>query len=208
MVLYNNQIISCFTVIEYPHYICIINVIVPISSRSSSIKNKIKSFNLNSAYDLNSPIFSGLLSILTNNPMNQETQLKIEHFLKNQSLDLTKEKLSRNLKSSNNINISNPLISKLLETGPLLEKIIENYKINLKLIDLKLQNLNNLILINMNINFLIQIMYGRILNIVSNNQLLNNKTIQVEVTVDLGKEIVGKYLLECFLEVKKNIIQI
>ena len=55
-------------------------------------------------------------------------------------------------------------------------------------------------LINMDIKFLIQIMYGRILTIVSNNQLFNNKTILVEVTVDLGKEIVGKYLLEYFNE--------
>lgn len=66
--------------------------------------------------------------------------------------------------------------------------------------DDKLHSLNNLMLINMDIKFLIQIMYGRILTIVSNNQLFNNKTILVEVTVDLGKEIVGKYLLEYFNE--------
>ena len=58
----------------------------------------------------------------------------------------------------------------------------------MKLLDDKLQSLNNLILINLDIKFLIQIMYGRILTIVSNNQLLNNQTILVEVTVDLGPE--------------------
>ena len=50
----------------------------------------------------------------------------------------------------------------------------------------------------MDIDFLIHIMYGRILTIVSNNQLLNNKSFQVDVTIDLGKEIVNKYTLKCF----------
>ena len=59
-------------------------------------------------------------------------------------------------------------------------------------------------LINMDIKFLIQIMYGRILTIVSNNNLLNNKTFQLEVTIDLGKEILNKYLLECFNDFKKS----
>jgi len=33
------------------------------------------------AYELNSPIFKELLSNLTNNPINQETQIKIEYIL-------------------------------------------------------------------------------------------------------------------------------
>ena len=37
---------------------------------------------LNLAYDLNSPIFKELLSILSNNSINQETPVKIEQFYK------------------------------------------------------------------------------------------------------------------------------
>ena len=36
-------------------------------------------------------------------------------------------------------------------------------------------------------------MYGRLLNIISNNRLLNNKTYQLEVTIDLGKEVINNY---------------
>jgi len=47
-------------------------------------------------------------------------------------------------------------------------------------------------------------MYGRLLNIVSNNQLLNNKTYQVELTIDLGREIVNKYIREMYKTIKQS----
>ena len=46
-------------------------------------------------------------------------------------------------------------------------------------------------------------MYGRIL-IIQNNQRLNNKTYQLEVTINLGKEMVNKYNLDCYKKVKKS----
>ena len=201
--VYNIQITSNVIEIDIYHYILISNIILPLSSNTRKIHTS-KISNLNLVYDINNPIFRELFSILTNNPINHDTQLKIEHFLKNQSLEFTKQKMLSNLNTSNNINISNTLISKLIETKPLLEKLIKNYQINLKLMDDNLQSLNNFILINTNISFIVSIMYGRILTIVSNNQLLNNKTSQVEVTIGLGKEIVSNYLLECFNEVRKS----
>jgi hypothetical protein len=56
--------------------------------------------------------------------------------------------------------------------------------------DDKLSNLKTQIINNMDIEFLISIMYGRILTIISNNQLLNNKTYQIDVTINLGKDMV------------------
>jgi len=47
-------------------------------------------------------------------------------------------------------------------------------------------------------------MYGRILNIIYNNQRLNNKTYQLEVTIILGKEMVNKYNLDCYKKVNKS----
>ena len=197
------QITSYLSDIDTVSYIHILNTLIPL--KSSSIKNNIKSPNIsNIAYDLNSPIFRELLTILNDNPINNETQLKIEQFLRNQSLELNKNKISSNLNPNSNFNISNVLISKLIETKPSLEKIIENYKVNLFLMADNLVSLNNEIIKNTNTKFLIEIMYGRILTIISNNQLLNNKTILTDVTLGLGKEIVNQYLLECFKQVKQS----
>lgn len=44
-------------------------------------------------------------------------------------------------------------------------------------------------------------------NIVSINQLLNNKTYQVEVTIDLGREIVYKYKMKSIKQYN-NLIQV
>jgi len=197
------NLISDFTEIDKSPYIYFSNIILPLSV--TSIKNKIKTPNLSNlslAYDLNSPIFTELLSILTNNPINQESQLRIEQFLQNQALELSKLKLSTNDKSKSNI--SNALISKLIEKKSSLEKIINNYKINLNLMDDKLSSLNTQIINNMDIEFLINIIFGRILTIISNNQLLNNKTFQVEVTINLGKEMVNKYNLKAYKKVKQS----
>jgi len=70
--------------------------------------------------------------------------------------------------------------------------------------DSNLSSLNTQIINNLDIENLIHIMYGRILTIISNNQLLNNKTYQVDVTINLGKEMVNKYNLDCYKKVKKN----
>lgn len=115
---------------------------------------------------------------------------------------MSKLKLSTN--DNPKTKISNALISKLIEKKSHLEKIITNYKINLNLLDGKLSSLNTLIINNMDIEFLINIMYGRILTIISNNHLLNNKTYQLDVTINLGKEMVNKYNLKIYKKVKQS----
>lgn len=52
--------------------------------------------------------------------------------------------------------------------------------------------------------FLIRIIYGRLLQIISNNNILNNYSSTLEVTIDLGKEIAYKYLLDCYNNYKLN----
>jgi len=75
--------------------IYISNTILSLSSNKnkSSASTNLSNLSLNS--DLNSPIFTELISILSNNPINQETQLKIEQILQNQGLvvELEKRKL-------------------------------------------------------------------------------------------------------------------
>jgi hypothetical protein len=84
-----------------------------------------------------------------------------------------------------------------------LHKLINNYKINLNLKNDKLSSLNTQIINNIDIEFLINIIYGRILIIISNNQLLNNKTYLTDVTINLGKEMINKYNLDCYKKVKQ-----
>lgn len=74
----------------------------------------------------------------------------------------------------------------------------------MNLLDGKLSSLNTLIINNLDIEFLINIMYGRILTIISNNHLLNNKTYQLDVTINLGKEMVNKYKLKIYKKVKQS----
>lgn len=47
-------------------------------------------------------------------------------------------------------------------------------------------------------------MLGRLLKIISNNQLFNNKTYQVEVTIDLGKELLNNYTTEIYKKIKQS----
>jgi len=87
--------------------------------------------NLSLAYDLNSPIFKNLLSILTNNLINEETQIKMEKFLINKALDLTKVEED----SKNKSKISNTLILKLIEKETSIIKLIKNYIIKLNIME-------------------------------------------------------------------------
>jgi hypothetical protein len=91
----------------------------------------------------------------------------------------------------------------LIDIKSSLHKLINNYKINLNLKNDKLSSLNTQIINNIDIEFLINIIYGRILIIISNNQLLNNKTYLTDVTINLGKEMVNKYNLDCYKKVKQ-----
>jgi len=112
------QITSDFTGIgidiDIHQYKYILNINLPLSELNRTNKTS-NLLNLSLAYDFNSPIFKELVSILTNNPLNQETQLRIEQFLHNQGLELTKLKLSIKDRENPNIQINNALISKLIE---------------------------------------------------------------------------------------------
>jgi len=178
---------------------------IPFSNnRNISTINKSKSSISSLSYDIDSPIFRKLLSLLTSNTNTKEVQLQIEQLLQNQALEIAKTKLSSQGESPHHNHINKPIILKLAETKPRLEKIINNYKSNLLILDSKLSSLDSKIIYNICTEFLIHIMYGRLLNIISNNQLLNNKTYQVEVTIDLGKELVNNYITGIYKKIKQT----
>lgn len=85
-----------------------------------------------------------------------------------------------------------------LDYGVKLEILIVNYKNRIIYADPNLSNFKNKIMYNMDTEFLIKIIYGRLLQIISNNNIINNNTTTLEVTIDLGKEITFSLFLDCF----------
>nr|QWO71374.1 RNA polymerase [Termitomyces sp. DKA64] len=62
----------------------------------------------------------------------------------------------------------------------------------------KFKSLFYLIFMDMDVEFLQNIMYGRLLNIISNFHTINKNTNQVHVTTNFGKEMIKKYLYNCY----------
>ena len=56
----------------------------------------------------------------------------------------------------------------------------------------------------LNNEFLFNIISGRLLLIIYNNNILNNRSRTLEVTIDLGKSITYKYILDCYNNYKLN----
>jgi hypothetical protein len=158
--------------------------------------------NLTSIYNSDSPIFKELLINLINGPFDEQTQLKIEYFLKNQYAVLNKSQLDS---ADNNIysNLTNLIIKELYESKENLVKLINNYKKNIIIEDKNLSSEVNNIIYKTDIEFIINITYGRLLRIISDNQHINNHTIMLEVIMDLGSELINQYLFKSY-ELEKN----
>lgn len=156
--------------------------------------------NLKSIYNSSSPIFKELLEILNNEPLNRITQLKIEKFLLDQASEFNKEKLESG-EGYRNSNISNPLTLEFVESKKILAKLIKNYQTNLKLEDASpeaLSSLDSRIMCSMDYKFLIAISYGRLLNIINSHQHVNKLNQLLDVSLELGKEIIKKYLFDSY----------
>lgn len=147
-------------------------------------------------YGANTPLFNKLISILSQGPINKETQIQIETFLNNQGLELSK------LPHKNHV--PSKLVNFFLEIQPKLTILIENYKKRLKSADLNGLSLKEKRMCNLSSEFLIAIILGCLLQIISNNNIINNKTRTLEVTVALGKDITFKYISECYKYKKNN----
>jgi hypothetical protein len=166
--------------------------------------------NLTSIYNFTSPTFQKLFEILTNEPLNRTTQLKIEKFLLDQAAEYNKEKLESNKNYSHN-KISNAITLELVELQKILEKLIKNYQTNLKLEEVELPGLALRIMSSMNYKFLVSISYGRILNILNTGQQKCKKNNLLDISIELGKEIINKYILDSyqvFLKKSLNKMQI
>nr|YP_010130217.1 DNA-directed RNA polymerase [Clavaria fumosa]QPZ51119.1 DNA-directed RNA polymerase [Clavaria fumosa] len=82
-----------------------------------------------SLYNIDSTIYKILSNTLTSKPINQDTQLEIERFLKNQYINSILDK--KNLEKNKNIDfdrLNNKLLREITNSKELLIKLINNYK--------------------------------------------------------------------------------
>jgi hypothetical protein len=178
------------------------------SNKNSNINMDSKNNSLNvlqsTLYNIDSPIFSQLLLILNSSPMDNDTQLIIEKFLMDQYKNFTANKLiSTQNKNINYNTLTKNLISRLDKSKIDLIKIIRNFKVNIKLKDGNLEDLNNRIIFYMDEEFIINVLYGRLLRIISNIDRINYHTKTTYVMIDLGKELVNKYLFNEYKSYKE-----
>nr|QWO71375.1 RNA polymerase [Calocybe gangraenosa] len=158
----------------------------------TSIENKgiIKKLNL----DMGSPIFLELLRILNNSPLDVNTQTKIEQFLINQGSILLKKRMDQNL-DLNYYKINPNILAYLNKSIGELEKILDNYRENLNTIvnKNKTEMVEFILISHLNNEVIISQLLGRLLRIISNNNLFNKNTNCTELAEDLGQSLVYSF---------------
>jgi hypothetical protein len=173
------------------------------------VKNHIRNFSSvahkQTIYDKDSPVIKDLINIIITEPVNTGTQLKIERYLRNQHLEsliMKRDKDSNKNKPINYNVLTSSLQKELFENEEDLLKLINNYKTNVKHKNVKDKTDNQLIqeiVLNSPNEFIISIMFGRLLKIFSNNGRLNQNTYSTNVYIDLGRELIEKYIYVLYL---------
>jgi len=154
-----------------------------------------------SLYQIDSPIVKDLINIVITEPMNSNTQLKIERYLKNQYQNylINKQKLeSDKIKPLNYNNLTGLLNKELHEYYEPLIKMIINFKSTVISTEKTELALIQDIILNSPDDFIISIMYGRLLRVFSNNGRLNKNTYSTNVYVDIGKELIENYIFNLY----------
>ena len=185
---------------------------IPGNSRNFSTLN-IKfnrSYSTKINFYIDSPTYLELQRIINSFPLGHETQLKIEKFLYNQGTLLLDDNLNKSLDINYHkldYKILNIIKASLVE----LDMLIFNYRNKLKL---EVDNNNNKIEFlfeeyelfkNLDNKEIISSLLGRLLRIISNNQLSNNNTISVNVAIDLTKDLIFNYYKKINLNQYENI---
>lgn len=133
-------------------------------------------------------IFNKLVLFLTNYPLNEENQIRIEKFLVDQGLELAQSQI--NSLNSKSTNISNSIVKLLFDNKIYLEQLINSYKLNLSLDSDSGDNLFKRIFLSSDLQYLITIILGRVLTIVSRHHQIADDTTLTQITIGLGKDII------------------
>jgi hypothetical protein len=156
-------------------------------------------------FESDSPVIKDLLNIIITGRINSDTQLRIERYLKDQYRESLSIKQKQELSKDKPINYSSltgRLSKELHENTEDLLKMIANYKsttIVKSKTDKVDQKLIQDVVSSSPDDFIVSIMYGRLLRIFSNNNRLNENTYSTNVYVDLGKELIDKYIFNLYL---------
>ena len=172
--------------------------------RYYSTDNSLKKINFN----IDSPIFIELKRILNTSSLDDNTQLKIEQFLNDQGSILLNRRIDQNL-DINYYKLNPYVLEYLKKYISELEKLINNYRSNIlqleasPSLDKDINTSVEILLISgLSNEVIISQLLGRLIRIISNNNLLNKNTSCTSLSIDLGKS-----LLYCFYsqEHKKSI---
>jgi DNA-directed RNA polymerase len=179
------------------------NIDVIEKSYSSDISNKeeiteVSKKNLD--LDINSPIFMELNRILLNSSIDNNTQMQIEKFLFNQGSLLLSNKLNE-IMDINYYKLNSQVLNYLKSSIEDLDGLINNLKKNVfKKKEEKLFKEINIILKNIDNKTIISYLLGRVLVIISNNYLINSKTLSTNIAIDLAKDLVDLYISNKYKE--------
>lgn len=166
---------------------------------SIHVRTMISSSSSRGGFQIDSPNYLELKRILSSNPLNEETQVKIERYLFNQGQLVLDEKFN-DIKDINYNKLNKKIISELKDFSSIIHFKLNNLKsdLNMKKID-KITDPEYITLIKdilsyLNNNIIISILLGRILKIISNYNLVNKNTIFLDVVLDIAKDVLNNYL--------------
>jgi len=177
---------------------------------SSSLSSYSKSFKIGS------PMFKNLNIIIRDNPINEETQIKIDKFLYEYSymslVNESKSKQSIGFKGINYSMINSRLTKVLFECESSLLKLINNFisdnlnkpdsKDGIEVLYKELANILNAV----DNKYLTSIMHSYVLKILSNyKRSESNLSSVVGLSFDLGRDLVNYYYYKEYLKVKSKL---
>lgn len=173
-------------------------------------EGKVKGVNKSFKYD--SPLYQNLNILMKDNPINAETQQKIEKFLFDYSYICLDNKAINKPFSGIDYSIINSRLAKLLlESKQSLIKIISNYKQTISK-PTKQNHMDKVFIEGVNIlsdiedEYLVNIIYGRILKILSTyNRSQDSLNSIVDVGYDLGRDLINNYYFYAYLRAKSNV---
>lgn len=177
-------------------------------------------------FSINSPITTELIKLFSVNDLNSDTQLKVENLLLNQesffisNVKEGSEAGRKVIKEEINYNLPTALIREINSHIPLLEKLIQNYrKFSVNLLERNSTHIINSsssnasqsvsdnypekpsissIILSSSDDFILSILIGRLLRVISNNERINDGSYSLNVYIDLGKELIARYLYNLY----------
>lgn len=182
------------------------------SQRSFSTTTTSKQNKIDNTFKYDSPIYKNLNMMIKDNPINDETQKKIEKYLLEYSY-ISLEHESKKPFVGINYSIINSKLSKLLlDSKESLIKLIVNFKEELRSnkpiksnkMDLVLIE-SKIILLEISNEYLVNIIYGSLLKILSTYKISQgSKNNVVDVGFNLGKDLINNYYYNMYLKSKSK----